>query len=169
MSSLGAASSSAAPTVTRTRNSEDARLCRYTTTLMALLHEQSPAHALWSLLAMCWFWSSGCEAEEKELFLGSGLLSLGQILKDKLACLAEDMTACLPCHRDTKGDKQPVIMGRFAVCLLVCFNWENWYYKDSHLSCECSCDPQIPVKISSQMWNYVMVRECISFLSALVK
>jgi len=111
MSTPGAASAVAAPTVAPKRDDEDAKPCLYLTTLIELfMHEQSPAHALWSLLAMCWFWSSGCEAEEKELFLGSALLSLGRLLKDKLACLAEDMSACIPCQKDTKGDTRPVIM-----------------------------------------------------------
>lgn len=83
--------------------------CLYLTTFMELfMWDQSPAQALCSLLAMCWFWPSGCEAEEKDLFLGSALLSLGRLVKDKLACLAQDVAACLSCQRDAKGDKQPV-------------------------------------------------------------
>lgn len=75
------------------------------------MQDRSPAHALCSLLAMCCFWSCSSEAEEMDLFLGPALLSLGRLLKDKLACLAEDMTACLSCQRGAKGDKQAVIMG----------------------------------------------------------
>lgn len=97
-----------APTV----NDEDPQPCLYLTTLIELfMRDQSPAQALCSLLAMCWFWPSGCEPEEKNLFLGSVLLSLGRFLKDKLACLAQDMAACLSCQRDVKGEKQTVTMG----------------------------------------------------------
>lgn len=83
--------------------------CLYLATFMELfMWDQSPAQALCSLLAMCWFWPSGCEAEEKDLFLGSALLGLGRLVKDKLACLALDVAACWSCHRDAKGNEQPV-------------------------------------------------------------
>ncbi|MEQ2157265.1 hypothetical protein GOODEAATRI_000168, partial [Goodea atripinnis] len=72
--------------------------------------DQSPAHALCSLLAMCWFWSSSSEAEEEDLNLGSALLSLGRLVKDKLACLADNVSACLSCQR---GSKQAVIIGQW--------------------------------------------------------
>lgn len=92
--------------------------CLHLTTLIELfVRDQSPAQALCSLLAMCWFWPSGCEAEEKDLFLGSVLVSLGRLLKDKLACLAQHMAACLSCQRNTKGDKQPVTMGLWEILL----------------------------------------------------
>lgn len=107
----GAAMTVTIPITAPTVNDEDPRPCLYLTTLIELfLPDQSPAQALCSLLAMCWFWRSGSEAKEKDLFLGSVLLSLGRFLKDKLACLVQDMAACLSCHRDVKGDKQPVTM-----------------------------------------------------------
>lgn len=100
----------AAPVV----NDEDPQPCLYLTTLIEhFMRDQTPSRALCSLLAMCWFWPSDCEAEEKDLFLGSVLLSLGRLLKNKLACLALDMAACLQiicCQRDVKGDKLPVTM-----------------------------------------------------------
>lgn len=100
------------PIVSPKVNDEAPRSCLYLTTLIELfVRDQSPAQALCSLLAMCWFWQSDCEAEEKDLFLGSALLSLGRLLKDKLACLAQDMAACLSCQRNTKGDEQLVTMG----------------------------------------------------------
>lgn len=107
----GAAVAVAIPIVAPAVNAEDPRPCLYLTTLIELfMRDQSPARALCSLLAMCWFWPSGCEAEEKDLFLGSVLLSFGRLLKDKLAGLAQDMAACLFCRRHVKGDKQPVTM-----------------------------------------------------------
>lgn len=79
------------------------------TTLVELFtRDQSPGQALCTLLAMCWFWPSGCEAEEKDLFLGSVLLSLGRLLRAKLGCLAQDAAVCLSCRRGGKGDKQQV-------------------------------------------------------------
>lgn len=97
--------------VTPVVNDEDPKPCLYLTTLIELfMRDQSPSQSLCSLLAMCWFWLSDCEAEEKDLFLGSVLLSLGRLLKNKLVCLATDMAACLSCQRDVKGDKQPVTM-----------------------------------------------------------
>lgn len=97
--------------VTPTVSEEAPRSCLYLTTLIELFaRDQTPAQAVCSLLAMCWFWPSGCEAKEKDLFLGSALLSLVRLLKDKLACLARDIAACLTCRSNTKGDKQPVIM-----------------------------------------------------------
>ncbi len=108
----GAAMAVTIPIAAPMVNDEAPRPCLYLTTLIELfMRDQSPAQALCSLLAMCWFWPSGCEAEEKNLFLGSVLLSLGRRLKDKLACLAQDLAACLSCHRDVKGDKQPVTAG----------------------------------------------------------
>lgn len=110
----------AIPIVAPMVDDEDPRPCLYLTTLIELfMRDQSPAQALCSLLAMCWFWPSGCEAEEKDLFLGSVLLTLGRFLKDKLACLAKEMAACLSCQRDAKGDKQPVTMDSCASC-----SWE---------------------------------------------
>ncbi|KAK9533468.1 hypothetical protein VZT92_008584 [Zoarces viviparus] len=98
---------------------EDPRPCLYLTTLIELfMRDQSPVQALCSLLAMCWFWPSGCEAEEKDLFLGSVLISLGRFLKDKMACLGRDMAACLSCERDVKGDKQAVTVGWCASCFV---------------------------------------------------
>lgn len=100
------------PIVAPTVNDEDPRRCLDLTTLIQLfMWDRSPAQVLCSLLAMCWFWRSRCEADEKDLFLGSVLLSLGRLLRDKLACLAQDMAACLSCQRGVKGDKQPVTMG----------------------------------------------------------
>lgn len=105
------------PIVAPAGNDEGPPPCLYLTTLMGLFtQDQSPAQALCSLLAMCWFWPSSCQGEEKDLFLGSALLSLGRLLKDKLACLAQDVTTCLPCQGDTKGDKRPVTIG----CLILC-------------------------------------------------
>ncbi|GLD56211.1 T-lymphoma invasion and metastasis-inducing protein 2 isoform X4 [Lates japonicus] len=97
----------AIPIAAQTVNDEAPRSCLCLTTFMELfVQDRSPAQALCSLLSMCWFWQSGCEAEEKDLFLGSALLSLGRLLKDKLGCLAQDMAACLSCKRNTKQDKQ---------------------------------------------------------------
>lgn len=90
---------------------EDPRPCLYLTTLIQLFTwDQSPAQALCSLLAMCWFWPSGCKAEEKNLFLVSVLLSLGRLLKGTLVCLAQEVAACLFCQKEVKGDKQMVTM-----------------------------------------------------------
>ncbi|XP_076604807.1 rho guanine nucleotide exchange factor TIAM2 isoform X3 [Chaetodon auriga] len=98
------------PIVAPTVNDEDPRPCLDLTTLIELfMWDRSPAQILCSLLAMCWFWLSGCKAEERDLFLGSVLLSLGRVLKDKLTCLAQDMAACLSCQRGGKGDKQPSV------------------------------------------------------------
>lgn len=74
----------------------------------------SPSGALRSLLAMCWFWPPGSEAERRDVFLGSALLSLGRLLKDKLACAAAHADACLQtlcCQDDGKGDEAAVTMG----------------------------------------------------------
>lgn len=91
---------------------EDHQPCLYPTTLTEIfMRDQLPSQALCSLLAMCWFWPSDCEAEGKDLFLGSVLLSLVRLLKNKLACLAVDVAGCLSCYTDVKGDKQPVTMG----------------------------------------------------------
>lgn len=107
----GTAVVEAIPIVAPKVNDEDPRPGLYLTTLMELfMRDQSPAQALCSLLAMYWFWPSDCEAEEKDLFLGSVLLSLRRFLKDKLACLGQDMTSCVSC----KSDKQTVTMGRCA-------------------------------------------------------
>lgn len=104
-----------AVTIAAPVNDEDPRPCLYFTTPFELfMRDQSPSQALCSLLARCWFWPSDCEAEEKDLFLGSVLLSLGRLLKNKLACLGLDMAACLQiicCQRDVKGDKHVVTMG----------------------------------------------------------
>lgn len=104
---------------------EDPRPCVYLPTLIKLfIRDQLPAQALCSLLAMCWVWPPCCEAKEKDLFVGSALLSLRQLLKDKLARLAQDVAACLACQRDTKGDKLLVTMG---FCLwefvAILFSW----------------------------------------------
>lgn len=81
---------------------EEARPCVYLTTLIQLfIRDQSPAQALCSMLAMCWFWSGGCEAEEKDLFLGSALLTLRQLFKDKLDLLLDDMAGCVACEKPT--------------------------------------------------------------------
>lgn len=74
----------------------------------------SPSGALRSLLAMCWFWPAGSGAERRDVFLGSALLSLGRLLKDKLACAAAHADSCLQmlcCQEDGKGDKRAVTMG----------------------------------------------------------
>ncbi|XP_071183884.1 rho guanine nucleotide exchange factor TIAM2-like [Salvelinus alpinus] len=79
---------------------EEARPCVYLTTLIQLfIRDQSPAQALCSMLAMCWFWSGGCETEEKNLFLGSALLTLRQLFKDKLDLLLDDMAGCVACEK----------------------------------------------------------------------
>lgn len=122
MTAPGTAVAVAIPTVAPTVNDEDPRPCLYLTTLLELfMRDQSPAQALCSLVAMCWFWPSSCEAEEKDLFLGSVLLGLGRFLKDKLACLARDVAACLSCRRGVKGDKQTVTMDcwRFSLRQLI--------------------------------------------------
>lgn len=93
-------------------NDDDPGPSLYLTTLVELfMGDQSPAQALCSLLAMCWFWQPSCEGGEKDLLLVSVVLRLGRLLKDKLACLAENVSDCLSCQTDAKGDKQPVIMG----------------------------------------------------------
>lgn len=107
----GAAVAVAIPPAAPMPSDEDPRPCLYLTTLIELfMRDQSPARALCSLLAMCWFWPSDCEAEDKDLFLGSVLLALGRLLKDELSRLARDMAACLSCRRHAKGDKQAVTM-----------------------------------------------------------
>lgn len=101
----------AVPTPAPSRGYEDPQPCLYVTTLIELFtQDQSPAGALLSLLAMCWYWPPESEGEEKDLFLGSALLSLGRLLRHKLACLAEDMADCLLCHRDAKEDKRLVML-----------------------------------------------------------
>lgn len=73
----------------------------------------SPSGALRSLLAMCWFWPPGSEADRRDVFLCSALLSLGRLVKDKLACAAAHVDACLQvlcCRDDGKGDKAAVTM-----------------------------------------------------------
>lgn len=96
----------AAPAV----SDEDPPPCLYLTTLVELLmRDQSPSQALCSFLAMFWFWSD-CEAEEKDLLLGSVLLGLVRLLKNRMACLLLDLVSCFSCHRGVKGDKQPVTM-----------------------------------------------------------
>lgn len=115
----GKAVALAIPIIAPAVNDEDPRPCLYLTTLIELFkRDQSPAQALCSLLAMCWFRPSGHEAEEKDLFLGSVLLSLGRFIKDKLARLARDMAACLSCQRDVKEDKQPVTIGMMCSMLV---------------------------------------------------
>lgn len=105
----------AIPAVARLAGDEDPQPCLYLGTLIELfLRDQSPSRALCSLLAMCWFWPSDSEAEERDLFLGSVLLSLGRLLKNKLACVAADIDACLQiicCQEEAKGEKRPVTMG----------------------------------------------------------
>lgn len=102
----------AIPIVAPAVSDEDPQPGLFLTTLVGLfMRDQSPVQALCSLLAMCWFWPSGCQAEEKDLLRGSVLLSLGRLVKDKLGCLARDMAACLSCKRDAKGDKRTVTIG----------------------------------------------------------
>ena len=118
----GGAMAVAIPIIAPTVNDEAPRSGLYITTFFELfMWDQSPIRSLCSLLAMCWFWPSGSEAEEKDLFMGSALLSLGRLLKDKLTCLAQDMAACFSRQRDTKGDKQLVTMGcgRFSLKQLI--------------------------------------------------
>lgn len=104
-----------AVTIAAPVNDEDSRLSLYFAALIELfMQDQSPSQALCSLLARCWFWPSDCEAQEKDLFLASVLLSLGRFLQNKLACLGLDMAACIQiicCQRDVKGDKHVVTMG----------------------------------------------------------
>lgn len=74
----------------------------------------SPSGALRSLLAMCWFWPPGSEAGRRDVFLGSALLSLGRLVKDKLAraaAHADDCLQALCCRDDGKGDIAAVTMG----------------------------------------------------------
>lgn len=138
----GADMAVAIPIAAATVNDEDPQPCLYLTTLIKLfMWDRSPAQALCSLLATCWFWPSGCEAEGKDLFLGSVLMSLGRFLKDKLACLTQDIAACLSCWRDLKGDKQAVTMGCCARCLWQVLtevadnmNFHTFRWKHSHNS-----------------------------------
>ncbi|MEQ2211258.1 hypothetical protein XENOCAPTIV_017806 [Xenoophorus captivus] len=103
MAALEPAAAVAVPTAGPSRNNEDPQPSLYlTTSIEIFMQDQSPAHALCSLLAMCWFWSSSSEAEEEDLNLGSALLSLGRLVKDKLACLADNVSACLSCQRGSK-------------------------------------------------------------------
>ncbi|MED6241313.1 hypothetical protein ATANTOWER_008644, partial [Ataeniobius toweri] len=103
MAVLESAAAVAVPTAGPSRNNEDPQPSLYlTTSIEIFMQDQSPAHALCSLLAMCWFWSSSSEAEEEDLNLGSALLSLGCLIKDKLACLADNVSACLSCQRSSK-------------------------------------------------------------------
>lgn len=104
-----AASELALQTPGLTRNNEDPQTFLYLAVLIEIfMQDQSPANTLCSLFAMCWIWPSGYNAEEDNLNLGSALLSLGRLVKKKVACLVEDVSACLPCQR---GSKQAVIMG----------------------------------------------------------
>lgn len=75
--------------------------------------DHSPSGALRSLLAMCWFWPPGSEAGWRDVFLGSALLSLGRLLKKKLARAAARADACL--QRTCCRDRRAVTMGS---CLL---------------------------------------------------
>uniref|UniRef100_A0AAX7TE66 DH domain-containing protein n=1 Tax=Astatotilapia calliptera TaxID=8154 RepID=A0AAX7TE66_ASTCA len=91
---------------------EDPRPCLCLTILFELLQRgRSLVQALGAVAAMCccWFWPFGCKAEEKSPFLGSALLRLGRLLKDKLSCVVQDLTACLSCQRDSKEGKQPSV------------------------------------------------------------
>lgn len=95
-------------------STEDSQSCHYLSTLIELfLQVKSPAQALCSLLATCWFWLPGCRAEEKDLFLGSALVGMGRLLKEKLACLAQEIAACLSCQRNAKADDRMVNMVLF--------------------------------------------------------
>lgn len=69
----------------------------------------SPSGALRSLLAMCWLWPSG--SERRDVFLGSALLSLGRLLKDKLAGAAAHADDCLQVLCCQDDDKAAVTMG----------------------------------------------------------
>lgn len=101
----------AVPVTAPTASEDNPGPSLYLTTLVELLmRDHSPAQALCSLLAMCWMCPPSCEGEQKNLFLGSVLLGLGRLLKDKLACLAQNMADCLSCRRDGKGAKQPVTL-----------------------------------------------------------
>ena len=81
----------------------DARPCIYLSALIEVfLREHSPAEALWSFLAMCWFWPE-CMEEGKDIFLSSTLLALRRLVQDKLACLLEDMAACVACQKAAEG------------------------------------------------------------------
>lgn len=96
---------------------EDPRPCLCLTILFELLQRgRSLVQVLGAVAAMCccWFWPFGCKAEEKSPFLGSALLRLGRLLKDKLSCVVQDLTACLSCQRDSKEGKQPVTVGGWA-------------------------------------------------------
>lgn len=98
----------AMPTAGPGRNDEDPQPSLHLTTFIEIfVQDQSHAQALCSLLAMCCFWPSGSEAEEEDLNLGSALLRLGRLVKDKLACVVEDVSACLCCQR---GSKHVVIL-----------------------------------------------------------
>ncbi|MEQ2235807.1 hypothetical protein ILYODFUR_005982, partial [Ilyodon furcidens] len=102
MAALEPAAAVAVPTAGPSRNDEDPQPSLYlTTSIEIFMQDQSPAHAL-CLLAMCWFWSSSSEAEEEDLNLGSALLSLGRLVKDKLACLVDNVSTCLSCQRGSK-------------------------------------------------------------------
>lgn len=77
----------------------DAGPCVCPSALIELfIREQTPAEAACSLLAMCCFWP-GCVGEERDLVLSSALLTLGRLLRDKLACLLQDMAACVACQK----------------------------------------------------------------------
>ena len=93
---------------------EEPRPCVYLTTLIELfIREQSPAEAACSLLAMCCFWpGGGLEAEDKDLFLGSALLTLRRLLRDKLAHLLDNMAVCLACEKGPESPRLLVIQRR---------------------------------------------------------
>lgn len=96
---------------------EDPRPCLCLAILFELLQRgRSLVQASGAVAATCccWFWPFGCKAEEISPFLGSALLRLGRLLKDKLSCVVQDLTACLSCRRDSKEDKQPVTVGGWA-------------------------------------------------------
>ena len=99
------------------RTGPNTRPCVYLSVLIELfIREQLPAEAVCSLLAMCWFWP-GCVGEDKDIFLGSALLTLCRLLRDKLACLLQDMAACMACEKAAEASTLLVTL------LIACVVW----------------------------------------------
>lgn len=59
---------------------------------------------------MCWLWLPGSGPQKKEHIFGWALTGLGRLLTERLACLAEEIAACLFCQRDVKGEERTVNM-----------------------------------------------------------
>lgn len=99
------------PEVTEKSTGEDTQSCHYLGSLTQLFNQdQTPAQAMCSFLSMCCLRMPGFRAEEKDLFMGSALVSLARLLKEKLTCLFEELASCLSCQKNAREDERMVNM-----------------------------------------------------------